>query len=77
MRNVQEEAPTEVDLIEHELDNASLDVMTPIEQMITGNPFEDIETLINQVQPGLMTARHLIDPVIRGIHVGTPRRTSN
>ena len=61
----QEEGPTEVDLIEHELDNASLDVMTPIEQLITGNPFEDIETLIYQIQPGLMTARYLIDPVVR------------
>ena len=66
----QEETPTEADLIENELDNASLDVMTPIEQMISGNPFDDIETLIYQAQPGLMTARHLIDPVIRQFMLG-------
>ena len=39
--------------------------MTPEENLITGNPFDDIETLVYHTHPGLISARHLIDPVIR------------
>ena len=66
----QDEALTEADLMENSLDNASLDVMTPEERLISGNPFDDIETLIYHAQPGLATARHLIDPVIRQFMLG-------
>ena len=51
--------------METDLDNASLDVMTPEEQLITGNPIEDIQTLIYHAHPGLVSVRQLIDPVIR------------
>ena len=61
----QEEALAEADIMETDLDNAALDVLTPEERLITGNPFDDIETLIYHAQPGLVSARHLIDPVIR------------
>ena len=60
----QEEALTEASIMETDLDNASLDVLTPEERLITGNPFEDIQILIYHVHPGLVSARHLIDPVI-------------
>ena len=52
--------------MEDDLDNASLDVMTPEEQLISGDPIRDIQTLIYHAQPELVTARELIDPVIEG-----------
>ena len=61
----QDEAFVEENIMENDLDNASLDVMTPEENLITGNPFDDIETLVYHTHPGLISARHLIDPVIR------------
>ena len=60
----QEEALTEASIMETDLDNASLDVMTPEEQMFTGDPFQDIQNLIYHMHPGLVTARDFIDPVI-------------
>ena len=61
----QEEAVAEATIMETDLDNASLDVMTPEEQLITGNPIDDIQTLIYHAHPGLVSIRGLIDPVIR------------
>ena len=61
----QEEAVAEANIMETDLDNAPLDVLTPEEQLIIGNPMEDIQTLIYHAHPGLVSARHLIDPVIR------------
>ena len=40
------------------------EVLTPEEKMITGDPYDDIPILIYHMHPGLVTARHLIDPVI-------------
>ena len=61
----QEESLAEAEVMENDLDNASLDVMTPEEQLTTGNPFEDMEILVYHTRPELVSARHLIDPVIR------------
>ena len=61
----QDEAVAQVNIMEMDLDNASLDVMTPEEQLIIGNPVEDIQTLIYHAHPGLVSIRELIDPVIR------------
>ena len=61
----QEEAVAEANIMETDLDNASLDVLTPEERLIIGNPIEDIQTLIYHAHPGLVSVRHLIDPVIR------------
>ena len=70
----QEEVLAEANVMETDLDNASLDILTPEEKLITGNPFEDIQTLIYHACPGLVSARHLIDPVIwqfmSGLKVG-------
>ena len=62
----QEEAIAQVRIMEDDLDNASLDVMTPEEQLISGNPIRDIQTLIYYARPELVSARELIDPVIEG-----------
>ena len=51
--------------METDLDNTSLDVMTPEEQLISGNPVRDIQTLIYHAHPGLVSVRELIDPVIK------------
>ena len=61
----QEEAVAEANIMETDLDNASLDVMTPEEQLITGDPIDDIQTLIYHAHPGLVSVRGLLDPVIR------------
>ena len=61
----QEEAVAEANIMETDLDNASLDVMTPEERLITGNPVDDIQILIYHAHPGLVSVRGLIDPVIR------------
>ena len=50
--------------MESDLDSAPLDVLTPEEQLISGNPVRDIQTLMYHAQPGLVSARDLIDPVI-------------
>ena len=60
----QEEALNEANIMETDLDNASLDALTPEERLITGNPFDDIQILIYHMHPGLVSARHLIDPVV-------------
>ena len=62
----QEEAVAQVRIMEDDLDNASLDVMTPEEQLISGDPIRDIQTLICHAHPELVSARELIDPVIEG-----------
>ena len=41
-----------------------MEVLTPEERLVTGNPYDDIQILIYHMHPGLVTARHLIDPVI-------------
>ena len=61
----QDEAITEATIMEVDLDNASLDVLIPEERLVTGNPIDDIQTLIYHAHPGLVSVRHLIDPVIR------------
>ena len=60
----QDDAVAEATTMEIDLDKASLDVLTPEERLITGNPIEDIQTLIYHAHPGLVSVRHLIDPVI-------------
>ena len=60
----QEEALAEASIMETDLDNASLEVLTPEERLITGNPYDNIQILIYHMHPGLVSARHLIDPVI-------------
>ena len=60
----QEEAVAQVNIMETDLDNAPLDVMTPEEQLISGNPVRDIQTLIYHAHPGLVSVRELIDPII-------------
>ena len=62
----QEEAVAQVRIMEDDLDNASLDVMTPEEQLITGDPIRDIQTMMYHADPELVSARELIDPVIEG-----------
>ena len=62
----QDEAIVQARIMEDDLDNASLDVVTPEEQLISGDPLRDIQTLIYHVHPALISARELIDPVIEG-----------
>ena len=63
----QDEAVAQVNIMETDLDNAPLDVMTPEEQLISGNPVRDIQTLIYHAHPGLVSVRELIDPVIANV----------
>ena len=62
----QEEAVAQVRIMENDLDNTSLDVMTPEEQLISGDRLRDIQTLIYHAHPELVSVRELIDPVIEG-----------
>ena len=62
----QEEVVAHARIMEDDLDNVSLDVMTPEEQLIGGDPLTDIQALIYHAKPELVTARDLIDPVIEG-----------
>ena len=61
----RQEEVAEANIMETDLDNASLDVLTPEERLIMGNPIEDIQTLIYHAHPGLVSVRHLIGPIIR------------
>ena len=61
-----DEAVVQARIMEDDLDSASLDVMTPEEQLISGDPIRDIQTLIYHAHPALISARELIDPVIEG-----------
>ena len=61
----QDEAVAEATIMETDLDNASLDVLTPEEQLVTGDAAKDIQTLIYHANPRLVSVRHLIDPVVR------------
>ena len=72
----QEEAVAQARIMEDDLDNASLDVMTPEEQLITGDPMKDIQTLIYHAHPELVSARELIDPVIEDYVTVERRRYS-
>ena len=60
----QDEAVAQVNIMESDLDNTPLDVLTPEEGLISGNPVDDIQTLMYHAQPGLVSVRGLIDPVI-------------
>ena len=60
----QDEVAAQADAMESDLDNAPLDVLTPVENLVTGDPMQDIQILMYHAQPELTSVRHLLDPVI-------------
>ena len=60
----QEETLVSAVAIEDELDRLPLSVMTPEEQLITGEPRQDIELLVYHLCPEIVPAREHVDPVI-------------
>ena len=60
----QDEVVGQARIMEDDLDTAPLDVITPEEQLITGNPVRDIQTLIYHAYPAMVSAREYIDPVV-------------
>ena len=61
----QEEVLVAATALENELDDLPLDIVTPEEQLITGFPKRDIETLVYHLYPEKVAAREYIDPIIR------------
>ena len=60
----QDEVAAQADAMESDLDNTPLDVLTPEENLVTGDPMQDIQILMYHAQPELTSVRHLLDPVI-------------
>ena len=50
--------------MEDELDRLPLNIMTPEEQLITGDPRQDIELLVYHLCPEIVPARDHVDPVV-------------
>ena len=61
----QEEALVMAAAVENELDRLPLEVMSPEEQLITGDPDQDIELLVYHLCPEIVSAREHVEPVIR------------
>ena len=61
----QEEALVTATAVENDLDRLPLEVMSPEEQLLTGDPNQDIEQLDYHMCPEIVSAREHVDPVIR------------
>ena len=61
----QEEALVMAAAVENELDRLPINIMSPEEQLITGDPNQDIGLLVYHLCPEIVSAREHVDPVIR------------
>ena len=51
--------------VENDLDRLPLNIMSPEEQLMTGDPDQDIELLIYHLCPQIVSVREYVDPIIR------------
>ena len=51
--------------VENDLDRLPLSIMSPEEQLMTGDPDQDIELLVYHLCPQIVSVREYVDPIIR------------